>query len=69
MTFATHSDRRERTVLVLAGLGVVAAAWLVPAFQYTVSWWDGAPGRIVLVAPLAWLVCAGGRICTSRGRA
>ena len=59
---SVHSDRRAVVMLVLAGLAVGAVAWLAPASQYIVSWRDGAPGRVVLVAPLsrlAWAVLAG----------
>ena len=56
------SDRRAMVMVLLAGLAVGAVAWLVPASQYVVSWRDGAPGRVALVAPLsrlAWAVLAG----------
>ena len=51
------ADRRAWAVLVLAGLAVAVAAWLIPASQFIVSWQAGTLGRVALVAPpqrLAW---------------
>ena len=52
------SDRRAVTVLVLAGLAVGTAVWLLPASHHIVSWRDGAAGRVALLAPLSRLVWA-----------
>ncbi len=49
-------DRRALAVLVLSGLAVGVAVWLLPASHHIVSWRDGAPGRVALVAPLSRLV-------------
>ncbi len=50
------SDRRALAVLVLAGLAVGTAGWLLPASHHIVSWRDGAAGRVALLAPLSRLV-------------
>jgi hypothetical protein len=50
------SDRRSLAVLALAGLAAGCAIWLLPASQHIVSWQDGAPGRVALLAPLSRLV-------------
>ena len=50
------SDRRPLAVLVLAGLGLGLAVWLLPASHHVVAWRDGAPGRVALLAPLSRLV-------------
>ena len=52
------SDRRALAVLVLAGLAVGTAVWLLPASHHIVSWRDGAAGRVALLAPLSRLVWA-----------
>ena len=52
------SDRPALTVLVLAGLAVGTAVWLLPASHHIVSWRDGAAGRVALLAPLSRLVWA-----------
>ncbi len=57
MTFAP-TDRRALAGVALAGLAVGTALWLIPASQHIVSWRDGAPGRVALVAPLIRLVWA-----------
>ena len=56
------SDRRALAVLVLAGLAVGTAGWLLPASHHIVSWRDGAAGRVALLAPLSrlvWVALAG----------
>ena len=56
------SDRRVLAVLVLAGLAVGTAGWLLPASHHIVSWRDGAAGRVALLAPLSrlvWVALAG----------
>ena len=52
------SDRRPLAILLLAGLAVGVAVWLLPASHHIVSWRDGGPGRVALVAPLSRLVWA-----------
>ena len=56
------SDRRALAVLLLAGLAAGVAAWLLPASVHIVSWRDGTPGRVALLAPLSrllWTTFAG----------
>ena len=50
------SDRRAWAVLVLSGLALGVASWLLPASHHIVAWRDGAPGRVALVAPLSRLL-------------
>ena len=54
MTSAS-SDRRALAVLALAGPAVGVATWLIPASHHIVSWRDGVPGRLALVAS-PWLL-------------
>ena len=61
MTIAP-SDRRAVAVLVLSGLALAVASWLLPASHHIVAWRDGAPGRVAFVAPLSrllWSTLAG----------
>ena len=56
------SGRRALAVLVLAGLAVGTAVWLLPASQHIVSWRNGAAGRVAVLAPpsrLVWAALAG----------
>ena len=55
MTIAP-SDRRALGVLVLSGLALAVAFWLLPASHYIVAWRDGAPGRVALVPSLSRLL-------------
>ena len=52
------SDRRALAVLVLSGLALGVAVWLLPASHHIVSWRDGALGRVALLAPLSRLLWA-----------
>ena len=62
MVTIAPSDRRALAVLVLSGLALGVASWLLPASHHIVAWRDGAPGRVALVAPLwrlLWSTLAG----------
>ena len=50
-----QSDWRVPLLLQGVGLGLGAAAWLVPASQHIVAWSDGSPARVALLVSPLWL--------------
>ena len=64
------SDRRALAVLVLSGLALGVAVWLLPASHHVVAWHDGAPGRVALLSPLSrlvWIALAGVSLAGAAG--
>ena len=64
------SDRRALAVLVLSGLALGCAVWLLPASHQIVAWRDGSPGRVALLAPLsrlAWVLLASAGLAGGAG--